>query len=509
MSPGAAEYTVSRTYLEWLVALPWAVSTTDTLDLKEARRILDEDHFGLEKIKDRILEFLAVVKLKGEVKGPILCFAGPPGVGKTSLGRSIARAMGRKFLRLSLGGVHDEAEIRGHRRTYIGALPGRIIQGLKKGGTNNPVFMLDEIDKMGADFRGDPASALLEVLDPEQNQSFTDHYLDVPFDLSKVLFISTANVLDTIPPALRDRTEVIHLPGYSEEEKIGIARRHLVPKVLEQTGLRPDQAAFSDAALRAIIRDYTRENGLRELERGLSSICRKIARACAGGECASVSVDGPDVPHYLGPRKFHSEVAERTADVGVATGLAWTPAGGDILFVEATRMDGERSFVLTGQLGDVMKESARIALSVIRTRAQSLGIPSDLFARSEFHIHVPAGAVPKDGPSAGVTMVAALASLLLGRPVRPDLAMTGEVTLRGKVLPVGGIREKVLAAARAGIGTILLPSRNRDDLEEVDQDLRAKLHFSFVDTVDEVIDTALGPALRSPAARATAFAAGE
>ncbi|MCA9319249.1 MAG: endopeptidase La, partial [Planctomycetes bacterium] len=460
MNPGAAEYSVSRTYLDWLVSLPWSKSTPDALDLKEARRILDEDHLGLDKVKERILEFLAVVKLKGEVRGSILCLAGPPGVGKTSLGRSIARAMGREFVRISLGGVRDEAEIRGHRRTYVGALPGRIIQEMKRAATNNPVFLLDEIDKLGADSRGDPSAALLEVLDPEQNATFVDHYLDLPFDLSKVLFIATANVLDTIPAPLRDRTEIINLPGYTEEEKLGIAQQHLVARVTRDAGLQPDTLTFDDDALRAITRDYTRENGLRGLVRELSSVARKVARACAEGECDAVQIGAKDIGRYLGPAKYHAEIAERTSEPGVATGLAWTAVGGEILFVEAARLAGDSSFILTGQLGDVMKESARIALSVVRARAQSLGIPEDTFARSQIHIHVPAGAVPKDGPSAGVTMVAAITSLLLARPVRSDLAMTGEVTLRGRVMPVGGIREKVLAAARAGIKTILLPRWN-------------------------------------------------
>ena len=494
MNPGAAEYSVSRTYIEWLAALPWSVTTPDNLDIPAARKILDEDHYGLEKVKERILEYLAVLKLRKDLKGPILCFVGPPGVGKTSLGRSIARAIGRKFVRISLGGVRDEAEIRGHRRTYVGALPGRVIQSLKKAGARNPVFMLDEVDKLGADFRGDPSSALLEVLDPEQNSTFSDHYLEVAFDLSHVLFIATANMLDTIPPALLDRLEVLRLPGYTEEEKIGIARRHLVPKQIREHGLPAGHVRFSKEALARIIRDYTRENGLRNLEREIANVCRKIARefAEAGRKAAKKrarvrTVDSEDIRAFLGPERFYREVAERTSEPGVATGLAWTPVGGEVLFVEATRMDGSKSFTVTGQVGDVMRESAMAALSCIRNRAAKLGIAPDVFAKSDIHIHVPAGAVPKDGPSAGVTMAVALVSLLTSRPVRSDVAMTGEITLRGKVLPVGGIKEKVLAARRAGLKSVILPEKNATDLEEIDETLRKELAFHFVSNIDEAL----------------------
>jgi len=502
MNPGAAEYSVSRTYLEWLASLPWSVTTTDNLDIEAARKILDEDHFDLAKVKDRILEYLAVLKLRKDMKGPILCFVGPPGVGKTSLGRSIARAMGRKFVRISLGGVRDEAEIRGHRRTYVGALPGRIIQSLKKAGAKNPVFMLDEVDKLGADFRGDPSSALLEVLDPEQNSTFSDHYLEVAFDLSPVLFIATANMLDTIPPALRDRLEILRLPGYTEEEKIGIARRHLLPKQTSEHGLAPGSVKFEKSALSAIIRDYTRENGVRNLEREIANVLRKIAREVATHDRrpkkpAKKTIDAKAVRDHLGSEKFFSEVAERTSEPGVATGLAWTPHGGEVLFVEATRMRGAKSFLVTGQLGDVMRESAQAALSCVRTRAAKLGIEPDLFAKSDIHLHVPAGAVPKDGPSAGITMTVALVSLLTGKPVKPFVAMTGEITLRGKVLPVGGIKEKVLAARRAGIRSVILPEKNRNDLEEVEQSLRKTVEFHFVSTIDEVFAIVFGPSRRA------------
>ena len=489
--PESAEHTVVRTYLDWLVSLPWAASTDDNLDIKHARAVLDEDHYDLEKVKERILEFLAVRKLKSDTKGPILCFVGPPGTGKTSLGRSIARALGRKFVRLSLGGIRDEAEIRGHRRTYIGSLPGRIIQGLRNAGSNNPLFILDEVDKLGADFRGDPASALLEVLDPEQNNTFVDHYLDVPFDLSKVLFLTTANVLDPIPPALRDRMEVLELPGYTEEEKLQIAERHLVPKQISENGLGNIKIEFTKEAVSEIIRSYTREAGLRNLEREIGRVCRKIARALTEGETAPERVT-PDMLHrFLGPRKFFSEVAERTQEPGVATGLAWTPNGGDILFIESTRMNGQKGVTITGSLGDVMKESAQAALSYVRSRAAQLGIAPDFFEKSDLHIHVPAGAIPKDGPSAGVTIAASLASLLSARPVRSDVAMTGEITLRGKVLPVGGVKEKVLAARRAGIKTVILPRRNESDLEDIPEEARKEMEFVFVDTVDEVLRHAL------------------
>ncbi|HUO06624.1 MAG TPA: endopeptidase La [Candidatus Binataceae bacterium] len=489
--PESAEHTVVRTYLDWLVGLPWSTSTEDNLDIKNARRVLDEDHYNLEKIKERILEFLAVRQLKKDTKGPILCFVGPPGTGKTSLGRSIARALGRKFVRLSLGGIRDEAEIRGHRRTYIGSLPGRIIQGLRNAGSNNPLFILDEVDKLGMDFRGDPASALLEVLDPEQNNAFSDHYLDVPFDLSKVLFLTTANVLDPIPHALRDRMEVLELPGYTEEEKLQIVQRHLVPKQITENGLDGRKIEFEEAALREIIRSYTREAGLRNLEREISRVCRKIARSITEGEPLLERVSVADVQRLLGPPKFFAEVAERTQEPGVATGLAWTPAGGDIMFIESTRMPGQKGLTLTGSLGDVMKESAQAALSYIRSRAERVGVPPDFFEKADIHVHVPAGAIPKDGPSAGVTIAVSLASLLSGRPVRSDIAMTGEITLRGKVLPVGGIKEKVLAARRAGIKTIILPRRNERDLEDIPAGVRGELEMVFVDTVDEVIAHAL------------------
>jgi len=490
MPPAAAEYTVSRTYLDWLVELPWSRSSEDNLDVKQAAQVLDEDHYDLEKVKQRILEYLAVRKLKPDAKGPILCFVGPPGTGKTSLGRSIARALGRQFVRISLGGVRDEAEIRGHRRTYVGALPGRIIQGIRRAGTNNPVFMLDEVDKLGADFRGDPSAALLEVLDPEQNHAFVDHYLDVPFDLSRVMFITTANVLDPIPPALRDRMEVLELPGYSEEEKLEIAKRYLIPRQLAEHGLSEEMLRFEDEAIYRIIRDYTREAGLRNLEREIGAICRAVARKVAEGSSEPVTVDPERVAEFLGPPKFFPEVAERTSIPGVATGLAWTPSGGEIIFVEATRMPGRGGLILTGHLGEVMRESAQAALSYVRSRAQELGISED-FRRYDIHVHVPAGAIPKDGPSAGTAIFTALVSLLRGRPVRPDVAMTGEITLRGAVLPVGGIKEKVLAARRAGIRRVILPKHNAKDLEDVPAHLREGVEFAFVERVDEVLPLTL------------------
>ncbi len=496
MNPAAPEYAVSRTYLDWLIELPWTKSSEDHLDIRRAEAILDEDHYDLEKVKKRILEYLAVRTLKEDMKGPILCFAGPPGVGKTSLGKSIARALGRQFLRISVGGMRDEAEIRGHRRTYVGALPGRIIQGLRKVGTNNPVFMLDEIDKIGSDFRGDPSSALLEVLDPEQNATFSDHYLEVPFDLSRVFFITTANVLATIPPPLRDRMEVLELPGYTQEEKLWIARRYLFPKQLSENGLRPEQLEVTDEAIQCIIRDYTREAGVRNLERELAAICRAVARKVVEGETGPIRVDAPQVREYLGPIKFFSETAERITSPGIATGLAWTAAGGDILFVEATRMDGNKHLIITGQLGDVMKESAQAALSYVRANAADLKIPKKTFETSDIHIHVPAGAIPKDGPSAGITMAVALASLLTGRKVRSDLAMTGEITLRGKVLPVGGIKEKVLAAHRAGLRRVMMPRLNEKDLEELPAPVREEMEFILVDDVGEAIQKALLPAGR-------------
>ena len=491
MPPAAAEYTVARTYVDWLIELPWAIATEDNLDISKAQTVLDEDHYDLEKVKKRILEYLAVRKLKADMKGPILCFVGPPGTGKTSVGKSIARALGRKFLRISLGGVRDEAEIRGHRRTYVGALPGRIIQGIRKAGSNNPVFMLDEIDKLGMDFRGDPSAALLEVLDPEQNYAFSDHYLDVPFDLQKVMFITTANILDPIPPALRDRMEVLELSGYTEEEKLKIAKNYLVSKQLEAHGLSEKSLKFEEAGLRRVVLEYTREAGVRQLEREIANICRGVARRVAEGQKELTVVDAKSVPSYLGSIKFFSEVAERTSTPGVATGLAWTQTGGDILFIEATRMKGRKGFTLTGQLGDVMKESAQAALSYVRTRAKELKIPENFFDQSDIHIHVPAGAIPKDGPSAGVTMFTALTSLLTGRPVRNDVAMTGEITLRGLVLPVGGIKEKVLAAKRAGIRTVILPKKNEKDLEEVPEQIKKDLKFYFVQRMDEISRIAL------------------
>ncbi|MBW2057700.1 MAG: endopeptidase La [Deltaproteobacteria bacterium] len=494
MPPAAAEYTVSRTYLDWILDVPWSVSTEDNLDLERAEQILNEDHHDLDQVKKRILEYLAVRKLKADSRGPILCFVGPPGVGKTSLGQSIARTMGRKFVRLSLGGVRDEAEIRGHRRTYVGALPGRIIQGIKKAGANNPVFMLDEVDKIGADFRGDPSSALLEVLDPEQNNSFSDHYLEIPFDLSKVMFITTANILDTIPPALRDRMEVLSLPGYTEEEKLEIARRYLIPRQVEQNGLTGDLLRLDDDAIRAIIRGYTREAGVRNLEREIASVCRAVAIRLAKGNTDPVVVSEENLSDFLGPQKFIPETKARSWGPGLATGLAWTPAGGEIIFVEASVMKGKNRLTLTGHLGDVMKESATAALSYIRSRARELDIDEDFFDHHDIHIHVPAGATPKDGPSAGVAILSALVSVVKNRPVRDDIAMTGEITLRGDVLPVGGIKEKVLAARRAGIETVVLPQLNQKDLEEVPETLRKGLTFKWVNRMEEVIDFALGTA---------------
>jgi len=492
MPTASAEYTVSRTYLDLMVALPWSISTTDNLDILAARKVLDEDHYDLEKVKERILEYLAVRKLKQDMKGPILCFVGPPGTGKTSIGMSIARAIGRKFFRMSLGGVRDEAEIRGHRRTYIGALPGRIIQGLRKVGSNNPVFMLDEIDKLGADFRGDPSAALLEVLDPEQNHAFSDHYLDVPFDLTNVMFITTANILDPIPPALKDRMEVLELPGYTAEEKVFIAKQFTIPKQFKEHGLTKEQITIEDDAVRAIISDYTREAGIRNLEREIAHICRKAAKEIASGEKKSVTVTAGQLHNLLGPVKFFSEVAERTSEAGVATGLAWTQAGGDILFIEATSMPGTGKLMLTGQLGDVMKESAQAAMSYIRAKVKKLGITFKDFNKYDFHIHIPAGAIPKDGPSAGVTMAMALISLLKEIPVLSHVAMTGEITLRGRVLPVGGIKEKVLAAKRAGITTVILPKRNEKDLVEVPENAKKEMNFIFVEKVDEMLPVVFG-----------------
>jgi len=488
----AAEHSVIRTYLEWMADLPWSRTSEDSLDVRRARAILDEDHWDLEKVKDRIVEYIAVLSLKRDLKGPILCFQGPPGTGKTSLGRSIARALGREFVRISLGGVRDEAEIRGHRRTYVGALPGRIVQGLRRAGTRNPVFLLDEVDKVGADYRGDPSSALLEVLDPEQNSSFSDHYLEVPFDLSQVLFIATANVMDTVPPALRDRMEVLELPGYTEEDKLQIARRFLVPRQREANGVANVDLTLPDETLLSVIRSYTREAGVRNLEREIGALCRKTARRVAEGEARGAVVVRPEeLPDLLGPVKHEPELAERAGMPGVAVGLAWTPAGGDILFIESTRMPGRGKLSLTGSLGDVMRESAEAARTWLRTRAGDLHLDKALFESSDLHLHVPAGAVPKDGPSAGVAMVTSLASLLTGRSAPPDVAMTGEITLRGKVLPVGGIKEKLLAAKRAGIRRVLLPERNQRDVLEIPPDLLKGLELEYVGTVDEVLDRVL------------------
>jgi ATP-dependent Lon protease len=493
MQPSSAEYTVTRTYLEWLVELPWSISTEDHIELPEVRRCLDEDHYDLDKVKKRIVEYMAVRKLKNDKKGPILCLVGPPGVGKTSLGRSIARAIGRKFGRISLGGVRDEAEIRGHRRTYVGSLPGRIIQGIKKAGTNNPVFVLDEIDKLGHDFRGDPASALLEVLDPEQNSAFSDHYLEVTFDLSKVLFIATANQLDPIPWALRDRLEIIELPGYTRQEKKMIARKFLVPKQLDDHGLTNDRCEVTDEALFEIVDSYTREAGVRNLEREIGSVCRAVAVKVAEGQAKDHEVIDPAmVEEVLGPKKFVSEVAERVGEPGVATGLAWTAVGGDILFIEATQMPGKGKLTLTGQLGDVMKESVTAALSFVRGRAAALGLdPGNFLENKDLHVHVPAGAVPKDGPSAGVTMYTALVSLLTGVPVRPDVAMTGEITLRGNVLQIGGVKEKLLAAHRAGIKRVIIPERNVKDLIDVPEEVKREMEILSVKRMDEVLALAL------------------
>jgi ATP-dependent Lon protease len=501
MPPQAAEYTVSRTYLDWLVSLPWSEETEDKLDVPEAKRVLDEDHYDLVKVKDRILEFLAVRALKKDLKGPILCLVGPPGVGKTSLGRSVARAMGRKFVRASLGGVRDEAEIRGHRRTYIGSLPGRIIQSIKKAGTKNPVFMLDEVDKLGTDFRGDPSSALLEVLDPEQNHAFSDHYLEVSFDLSKVFFLCTANVLDTIPPALRDRMEVLRLPGYTEEEKLEIAKAHLVPRQQEEHGLTGDNIEFTEDGIRKVINEYTREAGVRNLDREIANLSRKVARKVVEGESETMVISPEQVTEFLGPVRFFRELAERTDRSGVATGLAWTQTGGEILFVECTRMKGKGKMTITGRLGDVMKESFSAAMSWIRAEAENLGIDQDLFQKADFHVHIPAGAIPKDGPSAGVTLTTAMVSLLTGLPVASELAMTGEITLRGKVLPVGGVKEKVIAAKSAGIRRVILPEKNEKDLEDVSDPVREALTFEFVSEIDQVLDIAFGPELRERAER--------
>ena len=496
MAPAAAEYTVARTYLDWVVALPWAKRTESEIDIRRAREVLDNDHYDLEKVKDRILEYLAVRKLKPDIKGPILCFVGPPGVGKTSLGKSIAAALGRKFHRISLGGMRDEAEIRGHRRTYIGALPGQIIQGLRRAESKNPVFMLDEVDKIGSDFRGDQASALLEVLDPEQNNTFKDHYIALPFDLSQVLFITTANILDTIPPALRDRMEVIRLAGYTEEEKLHIARRHIIPRQLENHGMSTEAVAFGDDALVKLAREYTRESGLRNLEREIASIIRKIARKRAEGETENVAITPAKVEELLGaPYFMRDDMEQRTLISGVALGLSWTPAGGEVLFIEATQMWGQKGLTLTGQLGDVMKESAQAALSWVRANARRLGIDDSFFERVDLHLHVPEGAIPKDGPSAGITLATALVSLLTGRTVRPHVAMTGEITLSGRVLPVGGIKEKVLAAHRLGVTEVILPARNEKAVkEDIGENVRSAVKIHLVNTIDEVLALALSPA---------------
>ena len=501
MHPSSAEYTVSSTYLDWITALPWNSSTTDNLDIAKARQVLDEDHYGLIKPKKRIIEYLAVRKLKPDSKGPILCFVGPPGTGKTSLGHSIARALERKFVRMSLGGVRDEAEIRGHRRTYIGALPGRVIQGLRRAESNNPVFMLDEIDKVGSDFRGDPSSALLEVLDPQQNNSFSDHYLDVPFDLSRVMFITTANVLDTIPPALLDRLEVIELTGYTQEEKVKIAERYLIPRQLTENGLTAAQFKLTDKALNTIITGYTREAGVRNLEREIANACRGVAAQIAEGILKSKTLTDKDISKYLGPVRVPTDIDARITRPGIAIGLAWTPMGGDILFIEATAMKGKKGLTLTGQLGDVMKESAAAALSFIRTNAKELGVKPEFFEDMDIHIHVPAGAIPKDGPSAGVTMLTVLTSLLTNRKVKKHLAMTGEITLRGAVLPVGGVKEKVLAAYRAGIKTILLPAWNRKDIEDIPANVQKSISFHFINDMMEVIKLALEPVKKKKPAK--------
>jgi ATP-dependent Lon protease len=502
LPPAAAEYGVIRTYLEWILTLPWTQQTTDDLDLRRARRILDEDHYDLDKVKERIVEYLAVSKLKNDVSGPILCFVGPPGVGKTSLGQSIARTLGRKFVRISVGGVRDEAEIRGHRRTYIGAMPGTILRALRDAESRNPVFLIDEIDKMGADFRGDPASAMLEVLDPEQHSSFRDHYLDLPFDLSKVLFICTANQLETVPPALLDRMDVIQLSGYTEEEKLGIAKRYLVPKQLEAHGLERGQVTFGDRVLRLVIREYTREAGVRSLERQIAALCRKAATQVAKGKAKRIRLDEGRVREWLGPRRFPADVRRRTADPGVATGLAVTAVGGDVLFIEATGYPGKGRLTVTGQLGEVMQESAQAALSWVRSHAAELGLDPTWFAEHDVHVHVPAGAVPKDGPSAGITMATAIVSLVRGQPVADEVAMTGEITLTGQVLPVGGIREKVLAAQRAGIGTVLLPRENEPDLEELPAETRDAVEFVLADSLDDVLAAAFDGAAKARPRRA-------
>jgi len=491
MHPDAAEASMTRTYIEWLVEIPWSKSTKDNLDLKAAHKVLEEDHYDLEKVKERILEYLSVRKLKEKMKGPILCFVGPPGVGKTSLGKSIARALGREFVRISLGGVRDEAEIRGHRRTYVGALPGRIIQGIKTAGYNNPVFMLDEIDKIGADFRGDPSAALLEVLDPEQNNSFSDHYIGLPFDLSHVMFITTANMTDPIPGPLKDRMEIIHLSGYTEQEKLGIAKSYLIPRQMTEHGISEKDISIPDKTVLQVIAQYTREAGVRNLEREIGHLCRKVARKVAEGETGLFTITTQNLHTYLGVPKFLPEVEREKDEIGVVTGLAWTETGGDILYIEATTMRGKGNLTLTGHLGDVMKESAHAALTYVRSRAGVLGIQPEVFGKTDVHIHVPAGAIPKDGPSAGVTMATALASVFTNASVKKDLAMTGEVTLRGRVLPIGGLKEKTLAARRAGIKTMIIPKENEKDLDDIPKYLRKDMKFIFASTMDDVISTAL------------------
>lgn len=492
MHPDSAEAGTVRTYLEWMVEVPWSISTKDSLDIKAARKVLDDDHYDLEKVKERILEYLSVRKLKkGKMKGPILCFIGPPGVGKTSLGKSIARSLGREFVRMSLGGVRDEAEIRGHRRTYVGALPGRIIQGLKTAGTNNPVFMLDEIDKIGMDFRGDPSSALLEVLDPEQNNTFVDHYLTVPFDLSRVMFITTGNLVDTIPSPLRDRMEIIHLSGYTAEEKLGISKNYLIPKQLEEHGITNEILKITDPAVLMTISQYTREAGVRNLEREIANLCRKVAKKIAEGKQKIFVINAKNLHRFLGIPKYLPEEEMEKDEVGVSTGLAWTESGGDIIYVEATTMKGKGSLTLTGQLGDVMKESAQAALSYVRSKATSLGIKDEVFSKTDIHIHVPAGATPKDGPSAGITMATAIASAFTGKPVKKDVAMTGEVTLRGRVLPIGGLKEKALAAKRMGIKVVIVPKRNKKDLEDIPKYVKKDMEFIFADTMNDVLRIAL------------------
>ncbi|MFO0733404.1 MAG: endopeptidase La [Nitrospiraceae bacterium] len=501
MHPDTAESATVRTYLEWMVELPWAKKSKDNLDLKAAMKVLNEDHYDLEKVKERIIEYLAVRKLKEKMKGPILCFVGPPGVGKTSLGKSIARALGREFVRISLGGVRDEAEIRGHRRTYVGALPGRIIQGMKQAGTNNPVFMLDEVDKVGMDFRGDPSAALLEVLDPEQNNTFTDHYLGVPFDLTEVMFVTTANLIDPILPALRDRMEVIDIPGYTEEEKLGIAQKYLIPRQMNEHGITEKHVRIGEPAIRQVVTHYTREAGVRNLEREIANLMRKVAKKVAEGKTQCQIIDESNLHKFLGVPKYVPEAELEKDEIGVATGLAWTESGGDVLYIEATVMKGKGQLTLTGHLGDVMKESAQAALSYVRSREKTLGINPDMFAKNDIHIHVPAGAIPKDGPSAGITMATAIASALAQIPTRRDLAMTGEITLRGRVLPIGGLKEKILAAKRAKLSTVVLPKRNKKDLEEIPKHLLKGIDLCFVDTMDDVIHAALR---RTPSGKANA-----